>query len=279
MNFHIDRLIQLALEEDLGPGDITTSILVSGSRTGSAEIVAKENLVLAGSETVRMVFQKLDPETETGFVFTDGDSVKKGDVIAVIKGKLKVLLEGERTALNFLQRLSGIATHVRAYLAEMGDSGKTRLVDTRKTTPGWRTLEKYAVRVGGAGNHRVALYDGILIKDNHIAVCGGVKNAVEKAKENAHHLLKIEVEVTCMDELDEAVQAGADVIMLDNMDDSLIAEAVKRINGRALVEVSGTVRKDRLAFLSGTGVDIVSSGALTHQARAVDISMRIGTAD
>lgn len=279
MNFHVDRLVQLALEEDLGPGDITTSLLVSGNRKGSAEIVAKEDLVLAGSETVRMVFKKLDPETGVMFSFNEGDRVQKDSVMAVITGRLKTLLEGERTALNFLQRLSGIATHVRAYLAEMGDSGRTRLVDTRKTTPGWRVLEKYAVRVGGAGNHRIALYDGILIKDNHIAVCGGVREAIEKARAGSHHLLKIEVEVTDINELEEALQAEADVIMLDNMNDDQIVESVKRINGRALVEVSGTVRQERLSFLAGTGVDIVSSGALTHQARSVDISMRIKNTD
>lgn len=279
MNIHVEKLIQLALEEDLGPGDITTQLLVSKTKSGFAEIVAKEDLILAGSETVESVFKKLDIETQVKFNFIDGEFVINGSVIAEISGKLTALLEGERTALNFLQRLCGIATHVRAYIAEMGDSGKTRLVDTRKTTPGWRVLEKYAVRVGGAGNHRIALYDGILIKDNHIAVCGGVKKAVESARSNAHHLLKIEVEVTTMDELAEALDAGADVIMLDNMNDEQILAAVKTINGRALVEVSGMVRKDRLAFLSKTGVDIVSSGALTHQAKSVDISMRIISKD
>ncbi|WP_232223809.1 carboxylating nicotinate-nucleotide diphosphorylase [Desulforegula conservatrix] len=279
MNIHVEKLIQLALEEDLGPGDITTQLLVSKEKSGLAEIVAKEDLILAGSETVEAVFKKLDIETMVKFNFIDGEFITNGSIIAEISGKLTVLLEGERTALNFLQRLCGIATHVRAYIAEMGDSGKTRLVDTRKTTPGWRVLEKYAVRVGGAGNHRIALYDGILIKDNHIAVCGGVKKAVETARANAHHLLKIEVEVTNMQELGEALDAGADVIMLDNMNDEQILAAVKTINGRALVEVSGMVRKDRLAFLSNTGVDIVSSGALTHQAKSVDISMRIISKD
>jgi len=279
MNFSVEKLIQLALEEDLGPGDITTELLVSKDQKGSAEIVAKEDLILAGSEILEAVFKKLDSETQVEFNFKDGNFVKNGSIMAVIKGRFSILLEGERTALNFLQRLCGIATHVRSYLDEMGDSGKTKLVDTRKTTPGWRVLEKYAVRVGGAGNHRIALYDGILIKDNHIAVCGGVKKAVEKARLNVHHLLKIEVEVTNIHELGEALDAGADVIMLDNMSDDEIISAVKMINGRALVEVSGMVRKERLAFLSRTGVDIVSSGALTHQARAVDISMRISNKD
>lgn len=279
INIHVEKLIQLALEEDLGPGDITTEILIPRDRKGRAEIVAKEDLVLAGSDVVAAVFKKLDQDISVNFNFRDGDNIAKGEVIAEVRGRFSVLLEGERTALNFLQRLCGIATHVRTYLAEMGETGRTRLVDTRKTTPGWRALEKYAVRVGGAGNHRMSLFDGILIKDNHIAVCGGVRNAVEKARAKAHHLLKIEVEVTNMGELEEALESGADVIMLDNMGDEEIVESLKKIDGRATVEVSGMVRKDRLAFLSSVGVDIVSSGALTHQARAVDISMRISGSD
>lgn len=275
MKIHVEKLIQLALEEDLGPGDITTELLVSKDQAGFAEILAKEDLVLAGSETVEMVFKRLDPATVVEFGFNDGDFINKGSVIAVVRGKLRTLLEGERTALNFLQRLCGIATHVRSYVSEIDASGKARLVDTRKTTPGWRALEKYAVRIGGAYNHRIGLYDGVLIKDNHIAVCGGVKKSIEMARNNAHHLLKIEVEVSNQIELDEAIEAGADVIMLDNMNDDEIAESVRKVGGRALVEVSGSVRKDRLAFLSSTGVDIISSGALTHQARSVDISMRI----
>lgn len=275
MNIFAEKLVLLALEEDLGNGDITTELLVPDGMAGSAEIIAKENLVLAGSGIAEMVFRKLDPETRMNFNYKDGDSVDSGRVIATVKGKMKTLLEGERTALNFLQRLCGIATHVRSYMAEMGDPGKTRLVDTRKTIPGWRALEKYAVRVGGAHNHRMALYDGVLIKDNHIAACGGVGKAIDLARRNAHHLLRIEIEVTNQTELDEALEHGADVIMLDNMNDEEVVESLKKINGRALVEVSGSVRKERLSLLSKMGVDIISSGALTHQARAVDISMRI----
>lgn len=270
----VGDLIKLALAEDIGPGDITTDNLVGEEVKGKGVIVAKEPLVIAGLDVARQVFETLDPGISFASDFSDGDRVETGSVVLKVEGKLRALLKGERTALNFLQRLSGIATNVRAYADEM-EGLTARLVDTRKTIPGWRTLEKYAVRVGGAYNHRMALYDGVMLKDNHIAVCGGLKQAVARVREHISHLIKIEVEVTCREELLEALDAKADVIMLDNMDLEQIRESVALIDGRAVVEVSGSVTRKDLRALAETGVDIISSGALTHQARAVDLSMRI----
>ncbi len=266
--------IELALNEDIGPGDITTDNLIPSDSRGRGVIVAKQSLVLAGLDVAREVFVSLDPAVEFHPKFKDGDFIDKGATVIEIKGCLRTLLKGERTALNFLQRLSGIATHVRSFV-DTFDNRNVRLVDTRKTTPGWRTLEKYAVRVGGAYNHRMGLYDGVLIKDNHIAVCGGIANAVEKIRKNISHLVKIEVEVDSLDQVREALDTGADVIMLDNMNLEKIREAVKLINGQALVEVSGMVKRDDVKTLADTGVDIISAGALTHSAVAVDLSMRI----
>ena len=210
--------------------------------------------------------------------YTDGDTVEPGDTIADVQGKLRALLSGERTALNFLQRLSGVATFVRAHVNELAGKN-SRLVDTRKTTPGWRVLEKYAVRVGGAHNHRMGLYDGVLIKDNHIVACGGIKKAVDRIRTEVSHLSKIEVEVSSLKQVEEALEAGADVIMLDNMNVQQIKEATAYIDGRAVVEVSGNVKKSVLKSLADTGADIISAGALTHSARCVDISMRIKAAN
>ncbi len=274
MNYTVKRLVEIALAEDIGAGDITTDYLIDQNADGSGYIVAKEPLVLAGIEIVKMVFKELDSDLTFSSEYKDGDLVEKGSVILEMKGNLRALLKGERTALNFLQRLSGIATNVRSYVVEMTGSS-ARLVDTRKTIPGFRSLEKYAVRVGGAFNHRMALYDGVLIKDNHIAACGGIRKAVGKIRDHVSHLVKIEVEVSNFDELNEALDAKSDVIMLDNMDADEVRKAVGIIDGRAVVEVSGSVTKDQLQELASTGVDIISSGALTHQARAVDISMRI----
>lgn len=270
----IKPLINMALLEDIGPGDITTDYLIDEFACGEAFIVAKQDFILAGSDVAEQVFKTLDPAMDIFRSFRDGDEVKNGDVVMELKGKMRALLKGERTALNFLQRLSGISTNVRSYVNQLGET-RVRLVDTRKTIPGHRVLEKYAVRMGGAYNHRMALYDGVLIKDNHIAAAGGILKAVEKLRRHVSHLVKIEVEVSTMKELDEALRAKADVIMLDNMDLTQIAEAVKRIDKRALVEVSGSVTKDALIPLAMAGVDIISSGALTHQAQAVDMSMRI----
>ena len=274
MNHIVKKLIELALIEDIGAGDITTDYLIDASAEGSGYIVAKEPLVLAGLIIVKMVFHEIDSGIKFESEYNDGDEVKKGEIVLKMSGNLRALLKGERTALNFLQRLSGIATNVRSYVGEMQGS-KTRLVDTRKTIPGFRSLEKYAVRVGGAYNHRMALYDGVMIKDNHIAACGGIAKAVTTIREFVSHLVKIEVEVSDFKELDEALSVNADVIMLDNMDLSEVSKAVKIINGRSVVEVSGSVTKEQLKDLSETGVDIISSGSLTHQARAVDLSMRI----
>ncbi|MBW2738147.1 MAG: carboxylating nicotinate-nucleotide diphosphorylase, partial [Deltaproteobacteria bacterium] len=222
----------------------------------------------------RQVFEQLDPDISFRPNFKDGDFIEKGKIVLEVEGKLRVLLMGERTALNFLQHLSGIATHVRSYMDSIANKN-VRLVDTRKTTPGLRGLEKYAVRVGGAHNHRMGLYDGVLIKDNHIAVCGGIKKAIESIKDKLSHLVKIEVEVSDLDSVKQALEAGADVIMLDNMDIDQIKKAIKFINGKSVVEISGGVTIDGLNQLATTGVDIISAGALTHSARSVDISMRI----
>jgi len=270
----LKKLIDSALSEDIGSGDITTDNLVTPDQTGSAEIIAKEPMVLAGLDVARQVFEMIDPDLTVNTRCTDGDELPPGSRIMTLAGRLGALLHGERTALNFLQRLSGIATHVKPYVDAVGDY-PVRLVDTRKTTPGWRVLEKYAVRVGGAANHRMGLYDGVLIKDNHIAACGSITTAVTRVRANTSHLVKIEVEVSTQDEVAEALRAGADIIMLDNMDLDQIGKAVAKINQRAVVEISGNVSLEKLPALAQTGVDIISVGALTHQARSVDISMRI----
>ena len=270
----VEKLIDLALEEDIGPGDITTDCLVPSQSIGSARIVAKEPLVLSGIDIARQVFVRFDPDIVWQDYYQDGEMIDSGVSVVDISGNLRALLIAERVALNFLQRLSGIATLTRSYI-EMFGSSHTRLVDTRKTTPGWRVLEKYAVRVGGASNHRMGLYDGVLIKDNHIAACGGIKAAVSRIRKRISHLLKIEVETSTIQEVHEALSADVDIIMLDNMPISKIREAVKLIDKRAIVEISGGVTDSDLAELAQTGVDIISVGALTHSARCVDLSMRI----
>jgi len=270
----IDHLIDLALEEDIGSGDISTAFIRGIHRQGQGRIMAKQDLVAAGLDVARRVFEKLDPHGAFLAQCTDGEEIKKGRVMAEVTSSLRVLLMGERTALNFLQRMSGIATHARAYVNLLYGTS-VRLVDTRKTIPGWRVLEKYAVRVGGAHNHRMGLFDGVLLKDNHIAAAGGIAEAVDAARSNVSHLCRIEVEVTDMDEVTQALDAGADIIMLDNMEIAEIRAAVRMINGRALVEVSGGVVKDRIRELADAGVDVISAGALTHSAVAVDISMKI----
>jgi nicotinate-nucleotide pyrophosphorylase (carboxylating) len=268
------QLIDMALAEDIGPGDITTDRLIDPDMEGSGRIVAKEPAVIAGLQIAREVFHKLDPSVRVTSEFEDGHRVAAGAVILSVEGTLRALLSGERTALNFLQRLSGIATHVRTFAETLAES-PVRLVDTRKTTPGWRVLEKYAVRVGGAKNHRMGLYDGVLIKDNHIGACGGLRKAVARLRSETSHLVKIEVETTDIDEVNEALEAKADIIMLDNMDIPMIRQAVEIIAGRALVEVSGNVSLESLRALADTGVDIISAGALTHSSPNVDLSMRI----
>ncbi len=270
----IDTIIKLALFEDSGLGDITTESILFENFAGKGVIVAKESFVLAGFEVAEKVFKFLDPDCEVKSLFSDGDHIKEGEIFFKVKADLLSLLKGERVALNFLQHLSGIATLTRSYVEELAFPS-VRLTDTRKTTPGLRSLEKEAVRAGGAHNHRMSLYDGILIKDNHIAVAGSIKNAVKAVKNRTSHLMKIEVEVTDFNEVKEAVDAGAEVIMLDNMTCEQMADAVKYINGRAVVEASGNVSFETLNKIAATGVDVISCGALTHQAKSVDISMRI----
>ncbi len=274
----IEKLIDQALEEDIGPADITTESLVPSDALGSGEIVAKESLVLAGLDIARKVFERLDPDISWQPRYRDGAKVNTGATIVEMFGNLGSLLSAERVALNFVQHLSGIATLTRSYTDKLGDS-RVRLVDTRKTTPGWRVLEKYAVRVGGASNHRIGLYDGVLIKDNHIAACGGIKTAVARIRQRISHLMKIEIEVTTLNEVREALAVGVDIIMLDNMTPSEIREAVALIDKRAMVEISGGVTDITLEELALTGVDIISVGALTHSARCVDLSMRISASD
>jgi nicotinate-nucleotide pyrophosphorylase (carboxylating) len=270
----IQHLIEIALKEDIGSGDITTDNLIDPQLKGKGLIIAKESLVVAGLNVAKQVFQYLDSEVIFKSEYDDGDFVKKGDMLVNVEGRLRALLSGERTALNFLQHLSGISTLVRSYVNEISDKN-IRLVDTRKTTPGLRGLEKYAVRVGGAYNHRIGLYDGVLIKDNHIAAFGGIKKAIDHIRSQVSHLLKIEVEVSDLDQVKEALESKADVIMLDNMTIKQIKEATAFIDNRAIVELSGGITKSDLKSLSDTGVDIISVGALTHSARCVDISMQI----
>jgi nicotinate-nucleotide pyrophosphorylase (carboxylating) len=270
----VDRLIELALEEDLGPGDVTTQALISPDRQGAAQIRAKGNLVVAGLPVAQRVFHKLDPQVQFLQEATEGQEATPGTVLAQVRGPLAAILTGERTAINFLMRLSGIATYTRKMVTAVA-SFPTNIVDTRKTTPGWRALEKYAVRVGGGANHRFGLFDGVLIKNNHLTAVGSVSEAVRLTRKKSHHLLKIEVEVTSLTELEEALAAKADVIMLDNMDEATMAQAVKITAGRALIEASGNMTLERLPAVAATGVNLISMGALTHSAPAVDIHLRL----
>ncbi len=272
----LDRLIDLALDEDLGPaGDVTTSALVPASARGGAELVAKERLVFAGAEAFARVFQRLEMAATVAFHFEDGARVEAGTVVATISASLRALLVGERTALNLVQRLCGIAT-LAAQAADAVRGPKCRVLDTRKTAPGMRALSKLAVRAGGASNHRFGLFDGVLIKDNHLVAMGGnVLQALRQARASAPRLVKVEIEVTSLAQLEDAVSGGADVVLLDNMEDAAVAEAVRRIRGRVEVEVSGGVTLERLPKLAALGVDYVSLGALTHSARAMDLSLEL----
>ncbi len=270
----LNQLIQLALYEDSGFGDVTSENILGPDLPGKGIIVAKEPMVIAGIDVASTVFKMLNPEAVTTSLFSDGDQIEKDDIVFTVECDLVNMLKGERVALNFMQRLSGIATLTRQFMIELTGL-PVRLTDTRKTTPGWRLLEKAAVRAGGACNHRMSLYDGVLIKDNHIAVAGGIKNAVNSVRSKMSHLMKIEVETSTFDEVEEALEAGADIIMLDNMTIAEMKKAVKIIRKRALVEASGNVTLENVRTIAGTGVDLISSGALTHQARAMDLSMRI----
>lgn len=270
----VDRLIRLALEEDIGTGDITTESLVEPGMRGIGRIVAREPLVLAGAPVAKAVFEALDPAVTVSIAVEEGSFIASGTTILTVEGAMRTLLTGERTALNFLQRMSGIATHVRNYL-DMMKGLSLHLVDTRKTTPGLRVLEKYAVRMGGARNHRMGLFDGVLIKDNHIAACGGITQAVSRIRSRISHLMKIEVEVSTLDQVREALDVGVDVIMLDNMPIETMRKAVSLIAGKAIIESSGRINAATIPGLAGAGIDIVSVGALTHSAKSVDISMDI----
>ena len=270
----LDHIIDIALEEDIGAGDITTEATVEPTKTGRGVIVARQPLVVAGLQVAARVFERVDDKLSMRMHAADGDAVDAGKQVLEVGGRLCSILTAERTALNFLQRMSGMATHVRSYV-NLVSGKKAKLVDTRKTTPGWRVLEKYAVRIGGAENHRMGLYDGILIKDNHIAACGSITAAVQRARRGAHHLVRIEVETESMAQVEEALGAGVDVIMLDNMTIAEIESAVERIAGRAMVEISGGVRKEDLPRLADSGADLISVGALTHGAVSVDLSMDI----
>ncbi|WP_205520327.1 carboxylating nicotinate-nucleotide diphosphorylase [Pyxidicoccus caerfyrddinensis] len=273
---YLDRLIALALDEDLGAaGDVTSQALIPPDAEGSAELVAKEQLVLAGMEAFIRVFHKVDPEVEVELIRRDGEEIKPKVVAARCHGRMRSLLVAERTALNLVQRAAGIATLAQQAMTSVRGS-KLKVLDTRKTPPGMRTLAKDAVRMGGASNHRFGLFDGVLIKDNHIAAVGGsISEALRLAKLHGPRLAKIEIEVTNLKQLAEAIEHGADVVMLDNMDDAQIREAVKLTNGRVPLEVSGGVTLDRLPRLAKMGVDFVSMGALTHSARAMDLSLEI----
>lgn len=270
----LDEIVERALMEDVGTGDVTTLSTVPADATTEGYIYAKENGVLAGIFVARRIFQILDSGIKFENRKDDGDQIANSDILAVVSGSARAILTGERVALNLLQRMSGIATRTDRF-SELLKDYKTKVVDTRKTLPGLRMLEKYAVRVGGGKNHRFGLYDGVLIKDNHIKVAGGVKNAVALARGEAPHTMKIEVEVENLAGVSEALEAGADIIMLDNMDPAAVEEAVKIINRRALVEVSGGICEDKVVEYAKAGVDLISVGALTHSVKALDISLDV----
>jgi nicotinate-nucleotide pyrophosphorylase (carboxylating) len=272
---HAERLVELALEEDLLLGDATSEATIDVAARGRGRFLAKEDLVLAGAAVACRVFERLG--ADCAFDAADGARIARGTFFGTATGPLRALLAAERTSLNFLQRLSGVASATRRCVDALASGGgRTRLLDTRKTTPGWRMLEKDAVRAGGGKNHRFALGDGILIKDNHVAACGGVAEAVRRARERAGAMLKLEVEVVDLPGLEAAIGAGADIVLLDNMDDAAMAEAVRRAAGRVLLEASGNMTLARLPKVAATGVDYVSMGAITHSAPAMDISFELG---
>lgn len=268
-----DELILQALREDITSEDITTNAVMREEKRGEVELLCKQDGIIAGLEVFQRVFTLLDPTAQMRTFVKDGDPVKNGDLLAVVTADIRALLSGERTALNFLQRMSGIATYTHT-AAELLKGTKTKLLDTRKTTPNMRIFEKYAVKVGGGNNHRFNLSDGILLKDNHIAAAGGVKEAVRLAKEYAPFVRKIEVEVENLKMVNDALEAGADIIMLDNMSIGTMKEAVRIIGGRAETECSGNVTKERIKELTDIGVDYISSGALTHSAPILDVSLK-----
>ena len=273
MKLQADRLIRMALEEDITSEDVSTNAVMPEYAAGTVDLIAKEDGVIAGLDVYARVFTLLDEKTEVIFFCKDGDTVRKGDKLAVVNGDIRVLLSGERVALNYLQRMSGIATYTRE-VASLLEGSRVTLLDTRKTTPNCRIFEKYAVRIGGGQNHRYNLSDGVLLKDNHIGAAGSITKAIRMAKEYAPFVRKIEIEVKTLEQVKEAVAAGADIIMLDNMTPEMMKQAVALIDGKAQTECSGNVTKENIAKIRDIGVDFVSSGALTHSAPILDISMK-----
>ncbi|WP_312092359.1 carboxylating nicotinate-nucleotide diphosphorylase [Aminipila sp.] len=273
MKLNADHLIRQALAEDITNEDITTNAVMPEPRPGQVQLIGKQDGIIAGLEIFKRVFQLLDENVTVQMNIKDGDRIKSGEILATVSGDVRALLSGERTALNYLQRMSGIATYTRS-VAELLEGSKTRLLDTRKTTPNNRIFEKYAVKVGGGCNHRYNLSDGILLKDNHINAAGGVKKAIQMAKEYAPFIRKIEVEAENLDMVQEAVLAGADIIMLDNMSPELMKKAIELIGGRAETECSGNVTLENVSTLVNLGIDYISSGALTHSSPILDISLK-----
>ena len=273
MKMQADQLIRMALQEDITSEDVSTNAVMPTATKGTVDLIAKEDGVIAGLDIYARVFTNLKKKTEIDFHCKDGDEVKKGELMATVTGDIRVLLSGERVALNYLQRMSGIATYTRQ-VAKLLEGSKVTLLDTRKTTPNCRVFEKYAVRVGGGCNHRYNLSDGVLLKDNHIGAAGSVTKAIQMAKAYAPFVRKIEIEVETLEQVKEAVEAGADIIMLDNMTPEVMKQAVELIDGRAQTECSGNITKENIQKIREIGVDFVSSGALTHSAPILDISMK-----
>lgn len=273
MKLNVDKYLLSALKEDITSEDVTTNAVMPNATKGQVELICKQDGVICGLQIFARVFELLQDDIEIECFVEDGDEVKTGQLMAKVTGDIRTLLCGERTALNYLQRMSGIATYTRS-IAKLLEGSGIKLLDTRKTTPNNRIFEKYSVRVGGGNNHRYNLTDGVLLKDNHIGAAGGVKKAIEMAKEYAPFVRKIEVEVENLDMVKEAVEAGADIIMLDNMTPEVMKEAIKIIDKRAEIEISGNVTKENIARLTGLGVDYISSGALTHSAPIMDISLK-----
>lgn len=273
MKLNADKLIMMALQEDITSEDVSTNAVMPESKPGTVDLICKQDGIIAGLDVYARVFTLLDDKTEVIFKCKDGDHVKKGDLLAVVNGDIRVLLSGERVALNYLQRMSGIATYTNE-VAKLLEGSNTTLLDTRKTTPNCRIFEKYAVRVGGGSNHRYNLSDGVLLKDNHIGAAGSITNAIKMAKAYAPFVRKIEIEVETIEQVKEAVEAGADIIMLDNMTNEQMKEAIEIIDHRAETECSGNVTKENIARLTALGVDYISSGALTHSSPIMDISMK-----
>lgn len=273
MKLNADKLIMLALQEDITSEDVSTNAVMPEKKMGTVDLICKQDGIIAGLDVYARVFTLLDPETEVIMKSKDGDFVKKGQLLAVVNGDIRVLLSGERVALNYLQRMSGIATYTNE-VAKLLEGSNTTLLDTRKTTPNCRIFEKYAVRVGGGSNHRYNLSDGVLLKDNHIGAAGSITNAIKMAKAYAPFVRKIEIEVETIEQVKEAVEAGADIIMLDNMTTEQMQEAIAWIDHRAETECSGNVTKENIARLTALGVDYISSGALTHSSPIMDISMK-----